>query len=130
MRLHTPGEAAEVSGFSLDTLRYYERIGLLPEIRRTVAGHRVFSTVDLQWLALVRCLRDTGMPLAEMLEFTRLFREGATTVPDRLAVLEAHEKRVEAQLQRLEEHLAQIRSKIETYRNGTTWAPGTTAAPH
>jgi DNA-binding transcriptional MerR regulator len=129
MRVHTPGEAAEVSGFSLDTLRYYERIGLLPEIRRTAAGHRVFSTVDLQWLALVRCLRDTGMPLAEMLEFTRLFREGTTTQSDRLAVLETHEQRVEAQIRRLEEHLAQLRSKIDTYRNGTTWTPGSTAAP-
>jgi DNA-binding transcriptional MerR regulator len=62
----SPGQAAEQSGFSLDTLRYYERIGLLDDIDRASSGHRRFREEDLEWLGVLRCLRDTGMPIAQM----------------------------------------------------------------
>ena len=62
----SPGQAAEQSGFSLDTLRYYERIGLLDGISRAPSGHRRFGDDDLEWLGVLRCLRDTGMPIAQM----------------------------------------------------------------
>jgi DNA-binding transcriptional MerR regulator len=120
---HTPKQAAAVSGFSLDTLRYYERIGLLPAIRRTAAGRRVFSDTDLKWLGLLRCLRDTGMPIAEMLRFVRLMNGGAGTTTERAEVLTAHHRRVEEQIGRLQHHREQIRSKIEVYRGGEPWSP-------
>jgi DNA-binding transcriptional MerR regulator len=120
----TPKQAAVISGFSLDTLRYYERIGLLPEIRRTAAGRRVFSEVDLKWLGLLRCLRDTGMPIAEMQEFVRLMNGGAGTATERAEVLTAHRQRVEDQISRLQHHLELIRGKIEIYRDGEPWSPG------
>ncbi len=123
MPTYTPQEAAERSGFSHDTLRYYERIGLLPEIRRTGSGRRSFSEQDLQWLGLLRCLRDTGMPITEMQQFVRLMRDGHATREERLAVLLAHERRVEEQVARLQQHLGQIRGKIETYRCGPVWSP-------
>jgi len=122
---YPPQEAAARSGFSLDTLRYYERIGLLPPIRRTRSGRRSFTELDLTWLALLRCLRDSGMPITEMQEFVRLMRDGQGTTGERLAVLLAHERRVEEQIGRLRQHLEQIRSKIDTYRQGRAWsAPG------
>jgi DNA-binding transcriptional MerR regulator len=124
---HTPKQAAAISGFSLDTLRYYERIGLLPRIRRTAAGRRVFSEVDLKWLALLRCLRDTGMPVAEMLRFVRLMNDGAATVAERADILTAHHQRVENQIDRLQAHLEQIRTKIDIYRDGEPWSHGATA---
>jgi DNA-binding transcriptional MerR regulator len=62
----TPGEVAARSGFSLDTLRYYERIGLLDRPERSPSGHRRFGEEDLEWLEVLRCLRDTGMPIAQM----------------------------------------------------------------
>jgi DNA-binding transcriptional MerR regulator len=120
---HTPKQAAALSGFSLDTLRYYERIGLLPKIGRTATGRRVFSEVDLKWLGLLRCLRDTGMPVAEMLQFVRLMNGGAATVTERAEVLTAHHQRVEDQISRLQGHLKQIRSKIDIYRTGEPWSP-------
>jgi DNA-binding transcriptional MerR regulator len=120
---HTPKQAAAISGFSLHTLRYYERIGLLPSIRRTATGRRVFSETDLKWLGLLRCLRDTGMPIAEMQQFVHLMNGGAATTAERAEVLSAHEQRVADQISRLQGHLAQIRSKIETYRNGRPWSP-------
>jgi DNA-binding transcriptional MerR regulator len=121
MSSHTPKQAAALSGFSLDTLRYYERIGLLPRIRRTRSGRRSFTDVDLQWLALLRCLRDTGMPITEMQQFVCLMRDGQATTDERLAVLVAHQRRVEEQVARLQQHLGQIRDKITTYRQGQAW---------
>jgi DNA-binding transcriptional MerR regulator len=112
-----------ISGFSLDTLRYYERIGLLPRVSRTATGRRVFSEIDLKWLGLLRCLRDTGMPIAEMLRFVRLMSGGAGTTTERAEVLTAHGRRVEDQILRLQGHLEQIRGKIETYRDGEPWSP-------
>ena len=62
----SPSQAAEQSGFSLDTLRYYERIGLLDDIDRAPSGHRRFGDDDMEWLGVLRCLRETGMPIAQM----------------------------------------------------------------
>lgn len=123
MSSYTPQEAAAYSGFSLDTLRYYERIGLLPRIRRTRSGRRSFTDVDLKWLALLRCLRDTGMPIAEMQQFVRLMQDGQATTDERLAVLLAHQRRVQEQIARLEQHLGQIRGKIDIYQQGKVWSP-------
>ena len=66
MTCYSPAEAAQKTGFSLDTLRYYERIGLLPPVGRTAGGRRRYGDTDLLWLMTLRCLRDTGMPLREM----------------------------------------------------------------
>ncbi|MFF5288694.1 MerR family transcriptional regulator [Paractinoplanes globisporus] len=120
---YTAREAAASSGFSLDTLRYYERIGLLPPISRTPAGRRVFGEIDLKWLAMLRCLRDTGMPIGEMLRFVRLMNDGEATTAEREEVLIAHHRRVEDQIARLREHLGQIAAKIEVYRDGEPWSP-------
>jgi DNA-binding transcriptional MerR regulator len=70
---YSPGEVAEKAGFSIDTLRYYERVGLLAHIDRTAGGRRAF-TDDVEWLGTLRCLRDTGMPIARMPEYARLTR--------------------------------------------------------
>jgi DNA-binding transcriptional MerR regulator len=120
---HSPQQAATISGFSLDTLRYYERIGLLPTVRRTASGRRVFGEIDLKWLGLLRCLRDTGMPIAEMLQFVRLMNGGAATTAERAEVLTAHHRRVEDQIGRLQGHLEQLSGKIELYRNREPWSP-------
>ena len=63
MERYSPGQVAEKTGFSLDTLRYYERIGLLPAVPRTVGGRRRYRERDLDTLGLLNCLRDTGMPI-------------------------------------------------------------------
>ncbi|MDT0345955.1 MerR family transcriptional regulator [Streptomyces litchfieldiae] len=116
MRFYTPSQTAEETGFSLDTLRYYERIGLVYCIDRTAGGRRRYSETDLQWLRMLRCLRDTGMPIAEMVRFTELTRDGSDTVPQRLALLEEHDERIEREIAGLRERQAHIRRKISTYR--------------
>jgi DNA-binding transcriptional MerR regulator len=118
---YTPREAVAHSGFSLDTLRYYERVGLLPRIQRTGSGRRVFSDVDLQWLEMLRCLRDTGMPITEMQQFVRLMGDGHGTVDERLALLLEQQRRVQGQIARLQRHLGQLSDKIDIYRRGQAW---------
>src|SRR4051794_15523814 len=70
--MYSPGQVSDKTGFSLDTLRYYERIGLLDGIARTPGGRRTFTDEDLDWLDVLRCLRETGMPIAAMLRYAEL----------------------------------------------------------
>ncbi|WP_018582897.1 MerR family transcriptional regulator [Salinispora arenicola] len=112
---YAPSEAARRSGFSLDTLRYYERIGLLNEVGRTSGGRRVFTDDDLDWLMLFRCLRDTGMPIAEMCRYAELVREGEHTTGERQALLERHAGRVEERMYLLQRQYDRLRAKIRAY---------------
>lgn len=111
----TVGEAAAQSGFSVDTLRYYERLGLLTDVDRTAGGRRRYTTDDLGWLALVSCLRGTGMPVREMQEFAELVRAGDHNFAERRALLEAHRERVLAHIDALREQLRMIDHKIDYY---------------
>ncbi|GII62040.1 MerR family transcriptional regulator [Sphaerisporangium krabiense] len=125
MSVYTPGQVAEETGFSLDTLRYYERIGLLEPIERNSAGQRRFNDSHLSWLTMVRCLRTTGMPIAEMVRFAQLVRGGDETITDRIALLEAHDREVEAQIAELKEKQAAIQRKIGYYRDVLALAANT-----
>ncbi|MFI6919717.1 MerR family transcriptional regulator [Nonomuraea spiralis] len=117
MSVYTPAEVVEETGFSLDTLRYYEKIGLLERVERNSAGQRRFSQEDVGWLAMVRCLRDTGMPIAMLLRFAELVREGDRTIPDRIRLLEEHDRQVQAQIAKLAERQDYIHRKISYYRS-------------
>ncbi|WP_326955028.1 MerR family transcriptional regulator [Amycolatopsis sp. NBC_01286] len=115
MTSYTPAQVTEKTGFTIDTLRYYERIGLLHHVGRTAGGRRTFTDQDVEFLQLLRCLRYTGMPVAEMLRFVELLRSGDATQDERLEVLREHEARVEAQIDRLREHQEHIQFKIKLY---------------
>ena len=119
MTFYSPAQTAEKTGFSVDTLRYYEKIGLLEAIGRTAAGRRRFTDDDLTWLGMLRCLRDTGMPIAEMLRFAELVRGGEETIPDRVSLLQTHDERVEEQIGRLRAQQRHIKEKIGYYRDVT-----------
>ncbi|QGN47555.1 MerR family transcriptional regulator [Micromonospora sp. WMMD558] len=122
---YAPSEAARRSGFSLDTLRYYEKIGLLSGIGRTSGGRRVFTDDDLGWLTLFRCLRDTGMPIAEMCRYAELAREGEHTAGERQALLERHAERVEEQMRLLQRQYDHLREKTRFYERITASGSGT-----
>ena len=113
----SPSQAAEQSGFSLDTLRYYERIGLLDDIDRAPSGHRRFCEEDLEWLGVLRCLRDTGMPIAQMRRYAELARVGEPTMTQRLALLIEHDAEVGLRIAALQAEQAHLREKIGWYRS-------------
>ena len=119
MSTFTPAETAERTGFSLDTLRYYEKEGLLGTVARTAGGRRSYSQHDLDWLGLVRCLRDTGMPIADLKRYSELAADDST-MNERLALLEAHEREVQAGIDALRRQQKQLREKISWYRSQLT----------
>lgn len=128
----SPAQTVELTGFSLDTLRYYERIGLIEPVQRAAGGRRRYSDDDLEWLDILRCLRGTGMPIARMKQFADQVRAGRHTYAERLALLEEHDRTVTAQLAVLQEQREKVRAKIAFYRGAVepVSAPGgCSAAP-
>jgi DNA-binding transcriptional MerR regulator len=115
MERFSPGQVAEQTGFSLDTLRYYERIGLLDGIERNSGGQRVFTEGDVAWLRILRCLRDTGMPIQRMVRYAELARGGDETVGERLDVLREHDREIDEKIAHLLGEQEHIRGKIAYY---------------
>ena len=117
---YSPAETVELTGFSLDTLRYYERIGLIEPVHRAPGGHRRFTKDDLEWLEWLRALRCTGMPIAQMKQFADQVRAGTHTYAQRLALLEEHDRAVAAQMAVLAEQRSKVQAKIAYYRDALT----------
>jgi DNA-binding transcriptional MerR regulator len=111
----TIAEAAERSGLSAHTLRYYERIGLIHPVGRGQNGHRRYGRDDIEWLEFLIKLRTTDMPIRQMVEYAELVREGPQTASRRRAMLEAHREALRERIGELEETAAVIDRKIETY---------------
>lgn len=105
-------QVAQQTKLSIDTLRYYERIGLLEPVGRARSGHRRYTERDLAWIDLIMRLRETGMPLAQMVRFAHLRRQGAATLTERRLILEQHQYALEVHMQELAQHLAALQQKI------------------
>jgi len=105
-------QAAQQTGLSIDTLRYYERIGLLEPVERMQNGHRRYTQHDISWIDLLIRLRDTGMPRAQMVRFAQLRRQGPATLTERRLMLEQHQHSLELHMQELERHMATLQQKI------------------
>lgn len=112
----TIAEAAEASGLSAHTLRYYEREGVLDPIARADNGHRRYGEQELEWIRFLTKLRSTGMPIRQIRAYADLYRRGDATHTERLALLEAHRESVRAQLAETERNLELIDRKITHYR--------------
>ncbi|MGO4255781.1 MerR family transcriptional regulator [Marmoricola sp. RAF53] len=112
----TIAEAAEQTGLTAHTLRYYERDGLmLGSVGRSASGHRRYSERDLTWIQLITRLRSTGMPIRDVRRYAALVRAGDGNEAERLALLKAHRQRVEDQLAEVTAHLRAIDHKIGIY---------------
>lgn len=109
-------EAAAHLGLTADTLRYYERDGLLLEaVGRAPSGHRRYAADDLNWITMITRLRSTGMPIRQVRAYADLCRAGDGNEPQRLAILLDHRDRVLAQLAEVTDHLGAINRKIGIY---------------
>jgi DNA-binding transcriptional MerR regulator len=109
-------EAATATHLTPDTLRYYERDGLmLRPVGRSATGHRRYTDSDLRWIDLLNCLRGTGMPIRDVRRYADLVRDGDGNEQARLDLLRAHRRHVLAQLAEVQEHLGAIDRKIGIY---------------
>ncbi|MEP1575558.1 MerR family transcriptional regulator [Roseibium album] len=108
-------ELAKRTGLSAHTIRYYERIGLLPFADRDAGGRRDYDEAILIWIGFLKRLKTTGMPIRKMLQYAELRARGDQTGPERRELLEQHRKRVREHLAELEDSLLVLDTKIDTY---------------
>lgn len=109
-------QMAKMTGLTVHTLRYYEKIGLLNGVERNEHGYRQYSEADLAWIQFLLRLRATGMPVSDMKLFSDLRSQGNATVANRRELLENHHKNVRAQIQQLKESLREVEEKIDYYK--------------
>lgn len=115
MAVYTIGQAAEMTGLSVSTLRYYEKEGLLPFVERTGGGRRVFSDEDFRWLSIIECLKGAGVPIREIRQYIDWCLEGDATLDRRRDFFLRQKARVEAQIAEYRRHLDKIEYKIWYY---------------
>ena len=109
------GELARRSGLSAHTIRYYERIGLLPYADRDQSSQRGYDASILIWIEFLGRLRTTGMPIREMLRYAALRERGVSTEMERRELLEQHRERVRTHLAELQASLLALDTKIAGY---------------
>ncbi|WP_234381927.1 MULTISPECIES: MerR family transcriptional regulator [unclassified Streptomyces] len=112
---YTISEVEARTGLTQHTLRWYERIGLMPHVDRSHSGQRRFTDKDLHWLAFVGKLRATGMSVADMVRYAELVREGEHTVDRRRELLEQTRREVRTRITELTDALAVLDFKIGMY---------------
>ena len=113
---YTISQLAEKLSVSAHTLRFYEKEGLLPSIQRDQSGNRLFSQADAEWLELLRCLQNTGMPLKEIKQFVEWLEQGDRSIKQRLALFQAQVEKVEQQIAELQRHLEILKYKRQFYQ--------------
>ncbi|MFC0812761.1 MerR family transcriptional regulator [Paracoccus panacisoli] len=110
------GELARQTGLSVDTLRFYERIGLIQRPARDGGGRRDYDPAVLDWIAFLARLAATGMRQADRVRYAALRRQGDATLAARRAMIEAHRTAIAARVAELNAALALMDDKIETFR--------------
>ena len=106
--LYTVGEMARKLNVAPSTLRYYDKEGLLPFVERSGGGIRMFKDSDFEWLSIIECLKQTGMPLREIRDFIDWCMEGDTTIGKRKALIEKQRQAVLEQIRSLQDTLAML----------------------
>ncbi len=109
-------EFAAQAGLSAHTVRYYDKLGLFGALSRNEAGHRRFGKPDLAWMAFILRLKETGMPLEQILTYARLRSEGDTTLAARMALLQQHADALAQRVALEQQHLQKLQEKIAYYQ--------------
>lgn len=108
-------EVSEKYGISQDTLRYYERVRMIPRVTRTAGGIRDYQEEDLGWVELAICMRNAGLPVEVMIEYLDLYQQGDSTIPARLELLKGQMEALEEQKKQLEQTMDKLSYKISVY---------------
>ena len=115
-RHFTIQEMADITELSIHTLRYYEQIGLMFDVPRANNGHRRYQQWHIAWMTFVKRLRSTGMPVAQIQQYTELMHLGRETIDERLTLLEGHRDALEDNIRDLQDNLTSINAKIALYK--------------
>ena len=110
-------EVSEHYGISTDTLRYYERIGLIPPVNRTGSGIRDYNDLDVRRVEFIKCMRGAGLPLEVLIEYMDLVQRGDQTIETRKEILQEQRDLLAARIQEMQQTLDLLNHKIEVYEN-------------
>ncbi|MCM3782021.1 MerR family transcriptional regulator [Neobacillus mesonae] len=108
-------EVTEITEIAAHTLRYYEKEGLLPHVKRNENGKRMYDEEDLSWIHFVTALRATGMPIAQIQKYVYLYKEGDSTISERKLMMLNHKKEIERSIGDLYFNLDKINYKLALY---------------
>jgi DNA-binding transcriptional MerR regulator len=110
-------EVSEQCDISPDTLRYYERIGLIPPVNRTESGIRDYDDIDLRRVEFIKCMRSAGLPIEVLIEYVGLVQQGDLTIEDRKEILIEQRAQLAARMEEMQKTLVLLNHKIEVYEN-------------
>lgn len=109
-------EVSEKYNISQDTLRYYERVGMIPKVNRKPNGIRDYTDEDLGWIELALCMRRAGLPVESIIEYNKLYLEGEHTIPARFDLLSHQLEILREQKEQLEETMDKLEYKVSKYQ--------------
>jgi MerR family transcriptional regulator, aldehyde-responsive regulator len=110
-------EVSEQYGISSDTLRYYERVGLIPPVNRSESGIRDYNELDLRRVEFIKCMRSAGLPIEVLIEYVALVQKGDRTIETRKEILIEQRELLLARMQEMQKTLDVLNRKIEVYEN-------------
>ena len=110
-------EVSEKYGLSVDTLRYYERVGLIPPVHRNDGGIRDYNELDLRRVDFIKCMRSAGLPVEVLIEYIALVQRGDKTIEARREILIEQRELLVARMQEMQKTLDLLDHKIEVYEN-------------
>lgn len=115
-KIFTIQQISNMTGLTVHTLRYYEKIGLLKEVNRNINGYRQYSEADISWIHFLIRLRITGMSVTDMKLFSDLRSQGESALSARRELLEIHQNKVLKEINKLKDNLMEIETKIDYYK--------------
>ena len=111
----TIAEVSEKYDLTQDTLRYYERIGLIPHVNRNKSGMRDYTEEDCRWVEFIKCMRNAGLPIEALIEYVTLFQQGNETIGARKELLTEQRKQLIHKMEDMQKTLERLNYKIESY---------------
>jgi DNA-binding transcriptional MerR regulator len=111
------GEVSEQYNISSDTLRYYERVGLIPPVNRNKNGIRDYNEIDIKRVEFIKCMRSAGLPIEVLIEYVGLVRQGDQTIEARKEILKEQREQLVIKMIEMQKTLDMLDYKIEVYEN-------------
>ena len=108
-------EVSKKYNLSQDTLRYYERIGLIPSVKRNKSGIRDYTEEDCNWIEFIKCMRSAGLPIEVLVKYVGMFHQGDVTIDARKELLNEQRKQLITRMEDMQKTLERLSYKIEVY---------------
>jgi len=108
-------EVSERFDLTKDTLRYYERIGLIPKIRRNSRGNRDYREEDCRWIEFIKCMRSAGLSIDTLIKYLELYKQRDSTIKDRKELLTEERDKLAAKIEKMQQTLERLNYKIDVY---------------